>query len=481
MNIKLISRYTGIALLFNALFMLISLFVSVFNGFDSSFSPLLISTLITIILGVFPIIFVRGHEDINIKEGFAIIVLSWILSCLVGMLPYVIWGGDFTLINAWFESVSGYTTTGSTILSDVESLPNGLLFWRSSTHFLGGIGVVIFMLMVLPAMSTFRLKISRLEISSISKENYRYQTKETVKIIVSVYLGITILSTIFLMISGMNFFDAINHAFSIVATGGFSTKNESLMSYNSFPIELVAIVFMIASGMHFGILYASIVERSNKIFKSPIIRLYLMTILVTSILITINLKLTSDVGSWVEAFRLSVFQVVSLHTTTGFATTDTSIWPSFSILMLMYVSIHTACSGSTTGGIKADRMWIFIQSVKTQIRKQLYPNAVMPVKVAGHALPTEIPYLVSMYIALYLFITILTAVIISFFGVDVIESFSASIAHIGNVGPAFGNCGSLGNYDYFPSIAKFLLTIEMLLGRLEIYPIIMFFTIFRRN
>lgn len=481
MNIKSLSRYIGIALLFNALFMFFAVLVSVVYGVDSSFSPLLISTLITSIVGVFPIIFVSKSEDITLKEGFAITIFSWILSCLFGMLPYVLWGGEFTLINAWFESVSGYTTTGSTILTDVEALPHGLLFWRSSTHFIGGIGVVIFMLLVLPAMSTFRLKMSRLEISSISKDNYRYKTKETVRVIASVYLGITVLSVIFLMLSGMGLFDAVNHAFSIVATGGFSTRNESIMAFNSFPIELTAMFFMLVSGMHFGLLYSSITQHTFRIFKSPIIKLYLFTILSASLLIGVNIKLSGDATSWLQAFRLSFFQVVSLNTTTGFATADTSVWPPFAVMLLMFISIHTACSGSTTGGLKADRMWIFLMSVKTQIKKQLHPNAVVPIKIGKQVIVPEVSYMVALHIALYMFILLVVALIVAASGVDVVESFSSSIAHIGNVGPGLGKCGSLGNYMHFPSFAKFILTIEMLFGRLEIYTLLMVVAVFKRS
>ena len=210
MNIKLIARYIGIALLFNALFMFISLGVSAINDFDSSFSPLLLSGLITAMVGCFPLIFVRGQDDVNLREGFAITIFSWILSCIFGMLPYVMWGGEFSLSNAWYESVSGYTTTGGTILQNVEALPKGLLFWRSSTHFIGGMGVMVFMLLVLPSMSTFRMRISKIEISSISKDNYRYRSKETVRVIASTYIGITVAGTVALILAGMSDRDSLH-------------------------------------------------------------------------------------------------------------------------------------------------------------------------------------------------------------------------------------------------------------------------------
>ena len=278
MNISVISRNIGIALVFNAVFMFIGVLTSVLNAFDQAFSPLFLSAVITATAGLFPLIFVRKHSNINIKEGFFIIVFSWILSCLFGMLPYVLWGGELTLINAWFESVSGYTTTGATILSDIESLPKSLLLWRSSTHFLGGIGVVIFMLLILPSVSTFKMRLSKMEISSLSKENYRFKTQQTIRVIATVYIGLTILQIICLLIAGMDFFDSVNHAFSTVSTGGFSTKNESIKSFNSFPIEIVITIFMLLAGLHFGLLYSSIVSRSGKIFKSSIIKFYLLIV-----------------------------------------------------------------------------------------------------------------------------------------------------------------------------------------------------------
>ncbi|MFA7116459.1 MAG: TrkH family potassium uptake protein [Bacteroidales bacterium] len=481
MNIKLIARYTGIALLFNALFMFISALVSMIYGFDSSFSPLVISTFITASVGVFPFIFVKKSEDINIKEGFIIIILSWLLVCLFGMMPYILWGENFTLMNAWFESVSGYTTTGSTILTEVEAVPKGLLFWRSSTHFIGGIGVVIFMLLVLPAVSTFRLRISKMEISALSKENYKFKTKETVKIISIVYLGITVLSTIFLMISGMNFYDAINHAFSIVATGGFSTKNQSLMSFHSFPIEFTAMFFMLCAGTHFGLLYQLIVHGSTKIFKSPIIKLYLGTVFFSSILVAIDIYSGGIAANWGQALRLAFFQVISLNTTSGFATANTSIWPQFSIMLLMLLSIFTACSGSTTGGIKADRTWILFNSVKIQLRKQLHPKGIIPLKIGHTLVPNDTLFSVLLFIGIYFLIMFICALLLSATGIPFIESISASVAHIGNVGPGFGRCGSLGNYLYFNDFAKFILTIEMLLGRLELFTLLMLFVIFKKN
>lgn len=481
MNVKLVSRYIGIALCFNAMFMFLSAVVSMLNGFDASFFSLMISGLVTLIVGTFPLIFVRKSESINLREGFAITILSWFLCCVFGMFPYLLWGGEFTLANAWFESVSGFTTTGSTILTDIESLPKGLIFWRSSTHFVGGIGVVVFMLLVLPSMSTFRMRMSKMEISYLSKENYKFKTNETIRVISIVYIGITLLAFISLMIAGMSAFDAINHAFSIVATGGFSSRNLSFAYFDSFPIELVCIICLLLSGLHFGLLYSSIVTRTPKIFRSPIIKFFLIVTLLSSLAIGVNLKVTGEVSDWLEAMRMAFFQVVSVGTTTGFATADTSHWPTFSVIVLLLVSTMGACSGSTTGGLKSDRIWIFFQSVKNQIQKQLHPNAVIPIKVGNHTLDADLPSAVTLFIAFYMFIVVIMALLLSALGLDFLDSISASLASMSNTGPGFGTCGSLGNFNHFPVIGKIILTIEMFMGRLEIYTLLMVFVIFRRR
>jgi len=223
MNVKAISANVGKALLVSALFMFLSMIVSVIYGRDEAFGPLLISFIITLLTGAFPFIFVRGKQSLSLKDGFLTIVLSWLLSFIFGMLPYVLYGGEFTLINAWFESVSGYTTTGSTILNDVEALPKSLVFWRSSTHFIGGLGVVVFLLLVMPDASPFRLKLTNMEMSSLSKEGYKYKPSKVIWIITTIYLSLNLATLLSLWAAGMPFFDALNHAFSISATGGFST------------------------------------------------------------------------------------------------------------------------------------------------------------------------------------------------------------------------------------------------------------------
>lgn len=479
MNLKVVTRNIGIALLLNALFMYISAIVSAIYSFDSSFSPLLLSAFITSVAGGFPLIFVTKSYDINIREGFTIVVSAWIISCLFGMLPYVLYGGEFTIINSWFESVSGYTTTGATTLINVEDVPKGLLFWRSSTHWLGGLGVVVFMLLVLPSVSSFRLRLSKMEISSLSKDNFRFKINQTIRVISSVYLGLTVLQTILLVIAGMNLYDAINHSFSTISTGGFSTKNLSIMHFNSFSIELIMMVFMVLAGVHFGLLYSMLAGKPGNLFRSPIVRFYLLSLLVGGLVLSLNIWITGTTQGFITSLRQGFFQVISIGTTTGFATVDSSVWPSFSMLILIYFSFQCACSGSTTGGLKADRVYIFFASVRAQLRKQIHPNAIVSIKINNHSLDRDVVYSVNLFIALYVMVVFSVTLLLTLMGISMEDSFTSSVACMGNVGPGFGTVGSLGNYSHFPTLAKLLLSIEMLFGRLEIYSIMVIFLIFR--
>ena len=455
--------------------MVLSAGVSACYGVDGAFWSLLYSALITGVVSAFPLYFREKETKVSTREGFAILFCAWFFSCLFGMLPYLIYGGEFTLINAWYESVSGYTTTGGTILKSVEALPKGLLFWRSSTHWIGGMGVVLLIIIILPEQAAARLRLSKMELSSLSKEHFNFRIRRTLRIIASVYLGLTIAATLCYILVGMSLFDAVNHGFSTAATGGFSTRNESLLSFNCVGIEIVGMIFMLLSGMHFGLLYLAITGKSMNLFRSPVIRYYVASLLLVGLFIALDLIFRySGVQFW-TAFRWGMFQAISLGTTTGFATANSSLWPVFSVILLTFLSIQCACSGSTTGGVKVDRFCILWASLKAQMQKQLHPQAYVPVKVGGVTLEPDTVSSVCLFISLYFCIILLVAAILSLFGYDMLDSLSASIAHIGNVGPGFGSVGNMSNYSHFAAPPKFVCTIEMLLGRLEIYGFLMVF------
>lgn len=481
MNVGVISRNVGTALIVNSLFMFLCVIASAINGFDSSFSPLFLSAIITLIFGVFPLIFVRKQKEVSVREGLTIIIFAWILCCLFGMIPYVLWGGEYTLANAWFESASGYTTTGASILTQVENLPKGLQLWRSSTHYIGGLGVVVFIMLVLPSWGASKLRMSNLEIQDVSKFNYKYKSNQLIRVEIIVYLALTIVCLICLMFAGMSFFDALNHAFSTVSTGGFSTRNASIASFDSVAIEVVLEIFMILSSIHFGLIYSSVIGRNGRIFKDPVTKFYLRTIVVTTVLITLNLWISGTFDSLWIAFRQGFFHVASFVSSTGFAIGDTLLWPTFSMFILIYISIQCGCSGSTTGGLKSDRIWIMIQATKAQLTKIIHPNAVLSIKNGGHIIDKELVNSVSVFILTYLLIILVCAVCYSGAGMDFTDSLTTSVSFMGNVGPAFGNYGSLGNYSTLPLFVKLLAGLEMIMGRLGVFPALIIFSLFNRK
>lgn len=481
MTIKAISTNIGKALLINALFMLISILVAVFNGMDSGFTPMVISFLVTAITGIFPFIFVKDKPSTTLHSGYLTIVFSWILSFMFGMLPYVLWGGEFTLANAWFESVSGYTTTGSTILTDIEALPKSLLFWRSSTHFIGGLGVIVFLLMVLPDSSPFKLRLTNLELSSLSKEGYRYKSGKTARVMVSVYICLTIAETLCLWAAGMTLFDAVNHAFSTVATGGFSTKNASVMHFDSAAIDIIITVFMALSSLHFGVLFAVVAKRSLKPLRNPISRYYICVIAVFSIIIACSLKIQGGYQTWGKSLLDATFQTVSFISTTGFGQADNAAWPLLANAILLFAAFHCGCSGSTTGGIKADRMFISLKAAYGDIQKRLHPTSLFRTKVGGRALDEDTVSSVFLYIVLYIITLFLSFVIVLICGLDIAEAFSGTVASLGNVGPGVGQLGTMGNYASLPAVVKFIFTIDMFLGRVEIFPILIVLSMIRNR
>lgn len=482
MNWGVITRNVGIALICNAVFMFLSAGVAALDGFDTSFSPLILGAVITLMVGLFPLIFTKRAKDINTREGLAILLFSWVLSCLFAMIPYVLWGGEFTLVNAWFESASGITTTGATILEDIEALPKGLLFWRSSTHYIGGLGVVVFIMMILPTFGTVRFKMSKMDVDEISKSNYRYKSDTFIKVVVTVYLGITVASFLLLMLAGMSPFDAINHALSVTATGGFSTKNASIAAFGSVWIEIILMFFMIVASLHFGLIYASIAGRNLKVLKNPVTKFYLSTILIASVLVSLNLLFQGTFDSADDALRNGFFAIISTISTTGFGIADTNLWPVFSILVLLYASIQCGCSGSTTSGLRSDRVWLLFKAAKAQLVKIAHPNAVISVKTGGQTIDRDMLSSVTIYVLLYLFITFIMALVYSVFGVDMLSSVGASVSMMSNVGPCFGDiCSASGSFSAAPAFVKFLMGLQMIVGRLGIYTILLTFVLYRRR
>ena len=473
MRFNVILRYVGAVMLCLSAFMAVSAGISLVSN-DAGFYPLLLSALLTLLLGAFPMIFVSKADSITTKEGFMIVVGSWVLSCVVGMFPYLIWGGEFTLVNAWFESVSGFTTTGASILTDIEALPQGLLFWRSATNWIGGVGVVMFALLILPSLGTNKMALSGIELSSLAKDNYRYRTQMVVKILLTIYIGLTIITTLLLKVSGMRWFDAVNHAMSACATGGFSTKNASVGFYDSPLIEWILIVMMFISSLHYGLIYSTFTRKANNIFRSEVVRVYAAIIVGATLLIGASLYFSDTYENIFTSLRQSVFQVVSLISTTGFATANTNLWTPFAIVILIILSIICGCAGSTSGGAKVDRVLLYGKVLKARLRGQQHPNAIIRIRLDGILQEDRQVNTVTLFLTTYFVLILLGTLSSALFGMDLLSAFSSSVAFIGNVGPGFGAVGSLDNYAELPSILKIQGSILMLMGRLEIFGFIQF-------
>ncbi|MCQ2179611.1 MAG: TrkH family potassium uptake protein [Bacteroidales bacterium] len=472
MNLKVISRNIGYALLVSALFMLISAGVAFFNGHDSALAALSISFVITFIVGIFPFIFVRKTSEITLKEGYIIITLSWLLSFVFGMLPYALWGGPFTLTNAWFESVSGFTTTGSTILENVEALPKSLLFWRSSTHFIGGLGVVVFLLLIIPGSNQMKIRLANIELSSLSKGGYSARSGKTAYIFAYVYLGIFFLAAVSYALAGMPLFDAVCNAMSVCASGGFSTRNASILAFDSRLIELLTMVFMVLTSLHFGLLFLAVVNRSFKPLKNPVLRFYLCFLLVMTLAVGISLKLSGNVDGWGPAFWQSAFQTISVVSTTGFAIADNADWAMLPNLLLLVGGVMCGCAGSTTGGVKADRVLVLFKAVSCRVGRVLHPNMVNEIKLGSRVLKNEDVTPLLLYICLYLLILIISVILSLLFGVNDHSAFAASLCSLSNVGPATGELGFMGHFNSVPVAGKILYTADMFFGRIEIYPVL---------
>jgi len=447
-----------------------SFLISAFLSEESSI-PLLYISVISFLFGIFPWIFVPHTNKLDHFEAILVVVLGWIFTCLIGTIPYILWGGEFSFVNAVFESVSGYTTTGASILQNVEALPKGLLFWRSSTHWIGGIGIILFSMLFFSKSNTNKLVLFNIEVSDLAKQNFNFRVKQTLLVLLIVYVGLTFLETILLVLFGMNFFDAINHSFATIATGGFSTKNLSVAYYDNAPIEIIIMCFMVVSGIHFGILFATFTGGKNNVFKSEIVKYYILAIIVGILLISLNLYFTGTY-SFAESLRYGSFQIVTLGTTTGFASAESSVWPLFAQMILIYFTIQCACVGSTSGGLKFDRVFIFFKTIKKQLLLFLHPRSVQVIKIDNIILDDGIENATLGFIVLYVLIIFLSTAALSMLNIDLMTSFSGTAACIGNVGPGLGKVSSLGNYGNLPDVAKIILSGDMLIGRLEIYSIL---------
>ena len=469
-------RYVGMILLIIVGFLVVAGIVSCYGGADQSTLPLFFSAFIGLLVGIFPLLFIKGVPSITRREGYAIVVFAWLVACIFGCLPYLLFSEDFNLINSLFESVSGFTTTGASIIEDIEALPDGLLFWRMSTSWIGGIGVVMFALLILPSMRGVGSTLSDMEMSSIAKDNYHTTKRRSiVQLLIITYCVLTSVAAVSLHLAGMDWFDAICHAMSSCSSCGFSTKNASIAAFNSPAVECVIMVFMVCAGIHFGVFLSALTGRGSVRGLSSSLKTYLLFMLVVGLAISVNLWYEGIYHTFLGSLRRGFFHVISLTTTTGFAITDTNIWPAFCVVLLTICSLICACSGSTTGGIKIDRMVIMAKSVQVRILQQRNPNRFYSVRLDGRSVSQDKVEDALNFIPVYMLLVAVGCLCFTGFGNDLQTSFSAAVACLGNVGPGFSKVGSMNNYATLNAATKAVGIMLMFLGRLEIFEILQLF------
>ena len=403
------------------------------------------------------------------KEGFVIVALAWICMSAAGALPFVLSGEIPSYIDAFFETVSGFTTTGASVLRDVESLSRGTLFWRSFTHWIGGMGVLVFIMAVIPASTDRSIHILRAEVPGPIVGKLAPKMRETAIILYLIYVALTVIEIGFLLVGGMSFFDSVVHAFGTAGTGGFGIKSDSIASYSPY-LQWVITVFMMIFGVNFNLYYLIIIKKFKSILKSEELWCYVGIAVISTVLITVNiLDMTGDVS---ESIRAAAFQVASVITTTGYATADFNLWPELSKTILLILMFMGSCAGSTAGGFKISRVILLFKMIKREIKQLLHPRAVSVIRFEGKKVDEPVMKTLSAYTAIYLVCFIAVFVLISFDQFDILTNFSAAAACFNNIGPGLGAVGPAANYADFSVFSKIVLSFSMLLGRLEIYPIL---------
>jgi len=415
------------------------------------------------------------YNDIGVKDGFLVVSLSWIFASLIGALPFYISGTIPTFAGAFFESASGFTTTGASVLSDIEAVPRGILFWRSLTHWLGGMGIIVLSLAILPFLGVGGMELFKAEVPGPIPEKITPRIQQTALYLWGVYAFLTVAETVLLLLGGMNLFESLTHTFGTVATGGFSPLNRSVGQYGSAYFDWIITVFMFLSGVNFVLHYRLLRGHFRPLARDDEFRTYLWIVLFCIAVISADLLFRGNYDSIAEALRYSAFQVVSIITTTGFATADFELWPSFTQLILLLLMFAGACAGSTGGGMKILRLLILSRHTRAELKRVLHPHAVISVKVGGKVIDTRIQSSVTSFLILYVAVFIAGVFFMTSLGMDMESAMSGVAASLGNVGPGLGSLGPMDNYSAVPEAGKWLFSLLMLMGRLELYTVLLLF------
>ncbi len=476
-------NFRMVAALLGTLFMLVSglMLTGVIWCFvyDEPWMPITLSAGITFLLGVFlRALNYRGNtrreNDVRKRDGFLIVTFGWLFMSVVGSLPFLLSGTIPHPVDAFFETMSGFTTTGATILTDIESMPRNLLYWRSLTHWIGGMGIIVLTVAILPLLGIGGMQLFVAEAPGVSPDKLHPRITETAKRLWIIYFILTLAQTTFLRIGGMSFFDAINHAFATMATGGFSTRNASIAAFNSPFIEYTIILFMFLAGINFTLMYLGFSGKPKQLLRNEEFRVYSLIILLSGIAISLGLYLSTSIPLE-SAIRNGFFQVVSIVTTTGFITDDYELWPTFLLFGIFILFFAGGSAGSTAGGIKVMRHIVLIRNSVLELKRQLHPSAIIPVRYNGKAVPQHITYTIAAFVLIYLIIFFLGSLVMALIGLDFESAMGATIATLGNIGPGIGTVGAVDNFAHIPYAGKAFLSFLMLLGRLELFTVLILF------
>lgn len=474
-NFKTIIRIIGILLLLETVMFLVCSSVSFYYR-ESDMLDFWKAGGITAGIGLLLAALGKGGErQLTRRDGYILVSFAWVAFSLFGMLPFYIGGYIPDIADAFFETMSGFSSTGATILDDIESLPHGILFWRSMTQWIGGLGIIMFTIAVLPIFGVSGLQVFAAEASGPTHDKVHPRIGITAKWIWSIYTGITTLLVCLLMLGGMDWFDSICHAFATTGTGGFSTKQASVAYYNSPYIEYVISIFMFISGINFTLVLLFVNRKFKKFISNAELKFYFSSVVFFTAVIAIALYYTSPMGME-ESFRKSLFQVISLHTSTGFATDDYMQWSPVLWGLLTIIMLMGACAGSTTGGLKCIRMVILTKVSRNEFKHILHPNAILPVRINKQVISSSIVSTVLAFCFIYITIIVISTLLMMTMGVGAEESIGCVISSIGNMGPGLGETGPAYSWNALPDAAKWLLSLLMLLGRLELFTVLLLFT-----
>jgi len=473
MNILLTLRILGALLLFLAAALLTPIPFSIYFA-DGAAGAFLAAALISFLAGLTLYKKCQSKRELSVREGFAIVTFGWGFYALFGALPFLFSGAIPSPVDAIFETMSGFTTTGSTILSHIEVLPESILFWRALTHWLGGMGIIVLSLAILPMLGVGGMQLFKAEVPGPTADRLKPRIQDTAKLLWGVYVLLTFAEVGLLMLGGMNLYEALCHAFATLATGGFSTRNASVGAYGSAYIDWVVTIFMFLAGVNFSLHYQALRGRPREFWRNEEFRFYFFITAGTTVLIVL-LNQGTIYGSFFDNLRYSAFQTVSILTTTGFATADYETWPVLAQYLLVFLMFVGGCAGSTGGGMKVARMLLLFKHAQVQLYRLIHPRAVRLVKLGGVPVDREVMQSILGFFAFYMGIFVVASFLMAASGLDLTSAGAAVIATLSNVGPGLGSLGPVDNFSHVSAFGKIVLTLCMLMGRLELFTVLVLF------